>query len=99
MPCRGHASENPELPEALAQLDIRFLGPSAAAMGALGDKASSAMLALSDADASNQRSWMQMHRICAPGCRCIEYALLDADALNLRSWIQTHRILLCVQQE
>ncbi len=36
--CRGHASENPELPEALSQRGIRFLGPHAAAMAALGDK-------------------------------------------------------------
>ena len=38
--CRGHASENPELPTALAATptQIRFLGPPAAAMAALGDK-------------------------------------------------------------
>jgi len=36
--CRGHASENPELPAALSQKGIRFLGPNAAAMAALGDK-------------------------------------------------------------
>lgn len=35
---RGHASENPELPEALKAKGIRFLGPPAAAMAALGDK-------------------------------------------------------------
>lgn len=38
--CRGHASENPELPEALKAKGIRFLGPPAAAMAALGDKVS-----------------------------------------------------------
>ncbi len=35
---RGHASENPELPKALAERNIRFLGPGSAAMAALGDK-------------------------------------------------------------
>ena len=38
--CRGHASENPELPTSLAATPdgIRFLGPPASAMAALGDK-------------------------------------------------------------
>jgi len=36
--CRGHASENPELPEALNAKGIRFLGPPGKAMAALGDK-------------------------------------------------------------
>ena len=36
--CRGHASENPELPDALEAKGIRFLGPPAKAMAALGDK-------------------------------------------------------------
>ncbi len=38
---RGHASEKPELPAALAETasSIRFLGPPAPAMAALGDKA------------------------------------------------------------
>jgi pyruvate carboxylase len=38
--CRGHASENPELPRALAEKGIRFLGPAAEPMAALGDKVS-----------------------------------------------------------
>ena len=45
---RGHASEKPELPTALAELGcsgIRFLGPPAAAMAALGDKIGSTILA------------------------------------------------------
>lgn len=42
---RGHASENPELPEALAARGIRFLGPPGAAMAALGDKIGSTILA------------------------------------------------------
>eukprot|EP00200_Dunaliella_tertiolecta_P012627 CAMPEP_0202373002 /NCGR_PEP_ID=MMETSP1127-20130417/4091_1 /ASSEMBLY_ACC=CAM_ASM_000462 /TAXON_ID=3047 /ORGANISM="Dunaliella tertiolecta, Strain CCMP1320" /LENGTH=2753 /DNA_ID=CAMNT_0048969731 /DNA_START=204 /DNA_END=8465 /DNA_ORIENTATION=+ len=41
----GHASENPELPAALAQRGIRFLGPHEAAMAALGDKVGSTILA------------------------------------------------------
>ena len=47
--CRGHASEKPELPEALAATPtgIRFVGPPAAAMGALGDKIGSTILAQS----------------------------------------------------
>ena len=38
--CRGHASEKPELPAALAETasNITFLGPGAEAMAALGDK-------------------------------------------------------------
>lgn len=35
---RGHASENPDLPAALAERNIRFLGPGSVAMAALGDK-------------------------------------------------------------
>ena len=34
----GHASENPKLPATLALHDIVFIGPSAAAMDAVGDK-------------------------------------------------------------
>ena len=45
--CRGHASEKPELPTALAETPsgIRFLGPPADAMAALGDKIGSTILA------------------------------------------------------
>ena len=45
--CRGHASEKPELPTALAETPsgIRFLGPPAGAMAALGDKIGSTILA------------------------------------------------------
>ena len=44
---RGHASEKPELPTALAETPsgIRFLGPPAGAMAALGDKIGSTILA------------------------------------------------------
>lgn len=47
--CRGHASEKPELPKALEETPtaIRFLGPGAAAMAALGDKIGSTILAQS----------------------------------------------------
>ena len=47
---RGHASEKPELPEALGNATpegIRFLGPPAPAMAALGDKIGSTILAQS----------------------------------------------------
>jgi biotin carboxylase/acetyl-CoA carboxylase carboxyltransferase component/biotin carboxyl carrier protein len=37
----GHASENSDLPRALEQAGIRFLGPTERAMAALGDKVSS----------------------------------------------------------
>lgn len=45
--CRGHASEKPELPTALASTpsEIKFLGPPAAPMAALGDKIGSTILA------------------------------------------------------
>lgn len=48
-PPRGHASEKPELPKALEETPtaIRFLGPGAAAMAALGDKIGSTILAQS----------------------------------------------------
>ena len=41
----GHASENPELPEALSAKGIVFLGPPAASMAALGDKIGSTLIA------------------------------------------------------
>eukprot|EP00250_Pteridium_aquilinum_P007836 c17476_g1_i1 orf=321-7031(+) len=41
----GHASENPELPDALDARGIAFLGPPAAPMAALGDKIGSSLIA------------------------------------------------------
>ncbi|OQU91942.1 hypothetical protein SORBI_3001G262400 [Sorghum bicolor] len=41
----GHASENPELPDALNEKGIIFLGPPSAAMAALGDKIGSSLIA------------------------------------------------------
>ncbi|KXZ43840.1 hypothetical protein GPECTOR_79g119 [Gonium pectorale] len=41
----GHASENPDLPAALTHHGIRFLGPPAGPMAALGDKVGSTLLA------------------------------------------------------
>lgn len=41
----GHASENPELPEALTAKGIVFLGPPATSMAALGDKIGSSLIA------------------------------------------------------
>ncbi|KAG2488653.1 hypothetical protein HYH03_012820 [Edaphochlamys debaryana] len=41
----GHASENPDLPSSLEALGIRFLGPPAGPMAALGDKIGSTLLA------------------------------------------------------
>ncbi|XP_043810179.1 LOW QUALITY PROTEIN: acetyl-CoA carboxylase 1 [Manihot esculenta] len=41
----GHASENPELPDALAAKGIVFLGPAATSMAALGDKIGSSLIA------------------------------------------------------
>nr|XP_004227021.2 LOW QUALITY PROTEIN: acetyl-CoA carboxylase-like [Ciona intestinalis] len=41
----GHASENPKLPEMLSKANIAFLGPSASAMWALGDKIASSIVA------------------------------------------------------
>uniref|UniRef100_A0A7S1I8U2 Acetyl-CoA carboxylase n=1 Tax=Eutreptiella gymnastica TaxID=73025 RepID=A0A7S1I8U2_9EUGL len=44
----GHASENPLIPDALAEIEgITFLGPPASAMRALGDKISSTVVAQS----------------------------------------------------
>nr|ASZ00203.1 acetyl-CoA carboxylase 1 [Pelargonium cotyledonis] len=41
----GHASENPELPDALDAKGIIFLGPPSSSMGALGDKIGSSLIA------------------------------------------------------
>ncbi|XP_031498417.1 acetyl-CoA carboxylase 1-like isoform X2 [Nymphaea colorata] len=41
----GHASENPELPDALNAKGIVFLGPPASSMSALGDKIGSSLIA------------------------------------------------------
>lgn len=41
----GHASENPELPDALSAKGIIFLGPPSASMAALGDKIGSSLIA------------------------------------------------------
>ncbi|POO04043.1 Pyruvate carboxylase [Trema orientale] len=41
----GHASENPELPDALNARGIIFLGPPATSMAALGDKIGSSLIA------------------------------------------------------
>nr|GMC52546.1 acetyl-CoA carboxylase 1-like [Ipomoea batatas] len=41
----GHASENPELPDALNAKGIIFLGPPATSMAALGDKIGSSLIA------------------------------------------------------
>ncbi|KAK9134330.1 hypothetical protein Syun_013660 [Stephania yunnanensis] len=41
----GHASENPELPDALTEKGIIFLGPPASSMAALGDKIGSSLIA------------------------------------------------------
>nr|ASZ00198.1 acetyl-CoA carboxylase 1 [Geranium incanum] len=41
----GHASENPELPDALDEKGIIFLGPPSTSMGALGDKIGSSLIA------------------------------------------------------
>lgn len=41
----GHASENPKLPETLAQSKIVFIGPPGSAMRSLGDKISSTIVA------------------------------------------------------
>ncbi|OIT39824.1 PREDICTED: acetyl-CoA carboxylase 1-like [Nicotiana attenuata] len=41
----GHASENPELPDALCAKGIVFLGPPATSMAALGDKVGSSLIA------------------------------------------------------
>ena len=41
----GHASENPELPDALIARGIVFLGPPAAPMATLGDKIGTSLIA------------------------------------------------------
>ncbi len=73
---RGHASEKPELPEALDETPtgIRFLGPPASAMAALGDKIGSTILAqvrvlaclLQERTCGCWRGWLA----CRRGCPC-----------------------------
>ena len=41
----GHASEKPELPEALAKIGVKFIGPTAPVMSVLGDKIAANILA------------------------------------------------------
>lgn len=41
----GHASEKPELPEALAEIGVEFIGPTAPVMSVLGDKIAANILA------------------------------------------------------
>jgi hypothetical protein len=57
--CRGHASENPELPEALKAKGIRFLGPPADAMAALGDKVRAACASGPDCSGSGSQQCHQ----------------------------------------
>lgn len=58
----GHASENPELPDALGAKGIIFLGPPAASMGALGDKIGSSLIA--QAAAVPTLPWSGSHVKC-----------------------------------
>jgi acetyl-CoA carboxylase / biotin carboxylase 1 len=53
---RGHASENPRLPETLAKHKIVFIGPPGSAMRSLGDKISSTIVAQS-ADVPTMPWW------------------------------------------
>lgn len=63
----GHASENPELPDALSAKGIIFLGPPAAPMAALGDKIGSSLIAQA-ADVPTL-SWSGSHvKIPAESC-------------------------------
>ncbi|KAI0495328.1 hypothetical protein KFK09_025478 [Dendrobium nobile] len=63
----GHASENPELPDALAAKGIIFLGPPAAPMSALGDKIGSSLIA--QAAGVPTLPWSGSHvRISAESC-------------------------------
>ncbi|KAL7562934.1 hypothetical protein ACA910_019482 [Epithemia clementina (nom. ined.)] len=41
----GHASEKPELPDSLAKIGVKFIGPTAPVMSALGDKIAANILA------------------------------------------------------
>lgn len=63
----GHASENPELPDALIAKGIIFLGPPAAPMSALGDKIGSSLIA--QAAGVPTLPWSGSHvRISAESC-------------------------------
>ncbi|GFP84525.1 acetyl-coa carboxylase 1 [Phtheirospermum japonicum] len=63
----GHASENPELPDALGAKGIVFLGPPASSMAALGDKIGSSLIAQA-ADVPTLQ-WSGSHvRIPAESC-------------------------------
>lgn len=65
----GHASENPELPDALHARGIIFLGPPASSMGALGDKIGSSLIA--QAAAVPTLAWSGSH-VKVPAESCLE---------------------------
>lgn len=70
--CRGHASENPDLPASLAEHGIRFLGPPSVAMAALGDKVGSGAA-------------LPRFGSSAEVCRCLSGVLISAlDSCALR---------------
>lgn len=63
----GHASENPDLPDALTAKGIIFLGPPASSMSALGDKIGSSLIA--QAAGVPTLSWSGSHvKIPTEGC-------------------------------
>lgn len=63
----GHASENPELPDALIAKGIVFLGPPATSMAALGDKIGSSLIA--QAAEVPTLPWSGSHvKISSEGC-------------------------------
>ncbi|KAK1314685.1 Acetyl-CoA carboxylase 1 [Acorus calamus] len=63
----GHASENPELPDALDKKGIIFLGPPAMSMAALGDKIGSSLIA--QAAGVPTLPWSGSHvKISSEGC-------------------------------
>ncbi|KAF6175732.1 hypothetical protein GIB67_022734 [Kingdonia uniflora] len=65
----GHASENPELPDALKDKGIIFLGPPASSMGALGDKIGSSLIA--QAAGVPTLPWSGSH-VKIPSDNCLE---------------------------
>ncbi|KAI5186383.1 acetyl-CoA carboxylase / biotin carboxylase 1 [Nematocida homosporus] len=72
----GHASEDPELPRACTKYGLLFLGPSAAAMAAVGGKISANELA--DASGVESIPWMEVVNLSeAVGfCQEIKYPVM-----------------------
>ncbi|RID57049.1 hypothetical protein BRARA_F00455 [Brassica rapa] len=73
----GHASENPELPDALKAKGVIFLGPTAASMLALGDKIGSSLIAQA---ADNEHDPSKL--MAETPCKLLRYLVSDDSSID-----------------